>query len=148
TAGDQEDPSAAADGQGDFVVAWQSQGQDGDGWGVYARHYNAAGALGGEVQVNSTTAGDQENARVAMSSDGTSVVVWQSQGQDGSGWGVFGQRYDSTGGPVGSEFQVNTTTAGDQADPSVAVSVGGAFVVTWSSQSQDGDGWGVFGQRF
>jgi hypothetical protein len=148
TAGDQENPSVATDGQGDYVVTWQSQGQDGDGWGVFARRYNAAGALGGEVQVNSTTAGDQQNARVAMSSNGTSVVVWQSQGQDGSGWGVFGQRYDSTGSPVGSEFQVNTTTAGDQVDPSVAISAAGAFVATWSSYGQDGDGWGVFAQRF
>jgi hypothetical protein len=147
-AGNQENPAVATDGQGDYVVTWQSYGQDGDGWGVYAQRYNAAGALGGEVQVNSTTAGDQVNARVAMSSDGSSVVVWQSQGQDGSGWGVFGQRYDSTGSPVGSEFQVNTTTLGDQVDPSVAISAQGAFVATWSSQGQDGDGWGVFGQRF
>jgi hypothetical protein len=148
TAGDQANPSVATDGQGDYVVTWQSRGQDGDGWGVYARRYNAAGALGGEVQVNSSTTGDQENARVAMSSDGTSVVVWQSHGQDGDGWGIFGQRYDSTGSPVGSEFQVNTTTGGDQVDPSVAISAADALVVTWSSNGTDGDGWGVFGQRF
>jgi hypothetical protein len=148
TAGDQENPSVATDGQGDYTVTWQSQGQDGNGWGVFAQRYNAAGALGGEVQVNSTTAGDQQNARVAMSSNGSSVVVWQSQGQDGDGWGIFGQRYDSTGSPVGSEFQVNTTSTGDQVDPSVAISAAGAFVVTWSSQGQDGDGWGIFAQRF
>ena len=38
-------------------------------------------------------------------------------GQDGSGWGVYGQRYNSSGVPVGGEFRVNTTTNGDQTRP-------------------------------
>ena len=42
------------------------------------------------------------------------MVVWASQGQDGSGWGVYGQRYDVSGVALGGEFRVNTTTADDQ----------------------------------
>ena len=50
-------------------------------------------------------------------SDGGFVVTWTSDGQDGSGYGVYGQRYSSTGAAVGSEFQVNTATLHDQLRP-------------------------------
>ncbi|MBC7474822.1 MAG: hypothetical protein H7263_11065, partial [Candidatus Sericytochromatia bacterium] len=43
------------------------------------------------------------NSKVAMNSAGKSVVVWTSNGQDGSGNGVYAQRYDSTGAKQGSE---------------------------------------------
>lgn len=43
TAGRQHTAAVAADGDGDFVVAWASQNQDGSGDGVYARRFDAAG---------------------------------------------------------------------------------------------------------
>jgi hypothetical protein len=73
--------------------------------------------------------------------------MWGS-GQDGSYRGVFGQRYDSTGLPVGSEFQANTYTAYDQYLPAVAADGAGNFVVVWESLRQDGSYRGVFGQRY
>src|SRR5205085_2007540 len=59
TAGAQTAPVVAVGTAGDFVVAWASAGQDGDGQGVYARRFNAAAAPAGEFRVNSFTAGDQ-----------------------------------------------------------------------------------------
>src|SRR5438874_2511432 len=75
--------------------------------------------LGAEFRVNTFTAGDQRlfphsGTAVATSAAGNSVVVWSSQGQDGNGWGVFGQRFDPSGNPQGTEFRVNTFTANDQ----------------------------------
>ena len=61
---------------------------------------------------------------VALDASGSFVVAWSSYGQDGSIYGVFGQRYDSSGAPLGPEFQVNTYTTGTQRDPSVAVGHG------------------------
>src|SRR5207247_1905087 len=75
-------------------------------------------------------------------------VVWQSYTQDGSFYGVFGQRYASSGAPLGPEFRVNTYTPNGQAHPSVASDTVGTFVVVWDSQGQDGSGHGVFGQRY
>ena len=44
---------------------------------------------------------------------------------------MFAQRFDATGAPLGSEFQVTTTTANTQSQPSVAVDgTTGAFVIT------------------
>ncbi len=68
--------------------------------------------------------------------------------QDGYSEGVFAQRYDSAGQPAGTEFQINTYTIGGQNDPAVAVALDGTFVVVWFSYMQDGDSWGVFGQRY
>lgn len=49
---------------------------------------------------------------------------------------------------LGPEFQVNSYTTGSQASGKVAADRTGKFVVVWQSVGQDGDGSGVFGQRF
>jgi hypothetical protein len=149
TAGDQTEPTVAMDAAGGFVVAWQSQGQDGSGWGICAQRYNAAGvAQGSEFRVNTTTAGDQEYPGVALDGSGNFVITWSSYGQDGSGWGVYAQRYNAAGVAQGGEFRVNTTTAGDQEYSRIGMDANGDFVITWSSYGQDGSGWGVYAQRY
>ncbi len=72
------------------------------------------------------------------------VVTFESADQDKKG--VFGQRFDANGSAVGAEFQVNTTTAGDQKAATVTALSDGGFVVTFESADQDKKG--VFGQRF
>ena len=71
---------------------------------------------------------------VASDAAGNFVVVWKSDGQDGSGRGVFGQRYDASGARAGAEFQVNTYTTGDQDRPRVASDAAGNFVVAWDER--------------
>lgn len=93
--------------------------------------------LGTRIQVNATTANQQRARAAAMDATGDSVVVWTDYGgTDGSGTGVFAQRYERDGSPVGSEFQVNTYTPGDQASPDVAMDASGNFVVVWTSNNQ------------
>ncbi|HYX22385.1 MAG TPA: hypothetical protein VFA98_16195 [Thermoanaerobaculia bacterium] len=145
-------PKVAADATGDFVVVWESgqfSNQDGSGSGIFAQRYDATGAkVGIEFQVNTYTTGLQRQPSVAMDPSGNFVVVWQSLNQDGSGQGVFGQLFDSTGAAQGSEFQVNTYTNGSQYAPSVAMSSGSGFVVAWQSYGQDGSNYGIVAKRF
>jgi hypothetical protein len=142
-------PSVAADGSGNFAVVWVSDSQDGSGGGVFGQRYASSGVpLGGEFRVNTYTTSGQYEPSVAADLSGNFVVVWAGQGQDGSGRGIFGQRYASTGAPLGGEFRVNTFTTNDQDRPSVAADSAGNFVVTWSTDTQDGSGLGVFGQRY
>ena len=150
TTGDQRFPAVAADGAGNFVVVWASDGQDGWYYGVFGQRYSSAGSpVGGEFQVNTYTTSSQRYPAVAADGSGNFVVAWESTtGQDGSWYGVFGQRFDSTGTPAGSEFQVNTYTTDSQREPAVAADGSGNFIVLWSSGGQDGSAWGVFGQRF
>jgi hypothetical protein len=131
-------------------VAWQS-GQDGSGDGVYAETYDSSGSpVSGLIPVSSYTTGNQGHARVAMDSAGGFVVVWDSEpDQDGDGLGVFAQRFDSSGSKAGSEFLVNTETAGDQYLPDLAMAPDGAFVVVWMTKAADpGDPGEIRAQRY
>src|SRR2546429_68939 len=62
------------DAAGDFVITWQSTGQDGDSYGVYAQRYSATGLpLGAEFQVNTFTTNRQSGPAVAMDAGGDFV---------------------------------------------------------------------------
>ena len=149
TTGDQFGPAAAANILGGFLVLWHSNGQDGSGFGVFAQRYTALGVpLGPEFQVNSFTPGNQFYPSAAGDASGGFVVSWSSLGQDGSGYGIFAQRYDSSGSPVGPEFRVNTYTTSSQSVSAAASDPSGNFVIVWASLNQDGSAYGVFGQRF
>ncbi len=142
-------PRVAMTVGGYFVVAWTSSYGDGSGYGVFAQRFDsAASPVGGRVQVNTYTTSDQGFPAVAAAPAGNYVVVWQSFGEDGSGQGIFGQRFDNAGSALGGEFQVNTYTSGFQSYPAVAMDGSGNFIVVWTSEGQDGSGTGVFGQRF
>lgn len=78
--------------------------------------------VGTEFQVNAHTTANQAYPTVSADADGDFVVVWQSTGQDGSNYGVFGRRVTANGIPLGGEFQVNFYTTGSQFAPSVATS--------------------------
>jgi hypothetical protein len=143
--------ATAMDSAGNFVVVWQTLGQDGSNQGVFARRYDAMGGeLGGEFQINTRTTGQQNFPEVATDADGDFVVVWQSYLQDDESAyqpGVFGQRFASSGAPLGGEFLVNSYTSGPQTFPKVAMDADGDFVVVWES-GHDGAPNGIFGQRF
>src|SRR5262249_8734877 len=79
---------------------------------------------------------------VAADAKGDQVAIYSTFGEDGEGWGVYGQRFDGYGNPVGGEVRVNDTTFGDQEYASVAMDSAGDFVVSWSSNA-GGLGWYV-----
>jgi hypothetical protein len=149
TAGAQYYSRAAVNARGNFVVVWMSNLQDGNSYGVFGQRYDATGArVGAEFQVNTYTTGYQGYPRVGIDSRGNFLVVWQSAGQDGSGNGVYGRRYDASGSAVGAEFRVNTYTTGAQDMPNMDMLPDGRSVVVWESTGQDGALDGVFGQRY
>ena len=101
---------------------------------------------GTEFQINTYTNGDQKSPMVSGFADGGFIVTWTSDGQDGSGLGVYGQRFDGAGSALGSEFPINNYTNGQQENPAVASLGDGRVVVTWNSSGQDGGQYGVYGQ--
>jgi len=152
----QERPDVAADAAGNWVVVWQGWGAQ--GFGVYARRYEAGGSpMGGEVLISADASA--ADAAVAMDAAGNAFVAWSStaldgsgrgiaaQRLDGSGRGIAAQRLDGSGTPVGQAVVVNVETAGDQVAPDIALDGAGNAVVVWASQGQDGSGWGVYALR-
>jgi hypothetical protein len=91
-----------------------------------------------EGRINTMVQNVQRRPRAAMNQAGKTVVVWDSWKQDGDQWGVYGQRLDLGVDPVGGEFPVNTTTAGEQMNPAVAVLAGGGFTVAWQADAAVG----------
>lgn len=151
TANGQLGPSVTALADGGFLVSWESEQQDDvDGsTGIYAQRYDANGvAQGGEFLVNATTLNDQIETSIAGLTGGGFVAVWAADAQDGDGFGIYAQIFDADGDPVGSEFRVNTETDEWQLFPTVTALADGGFVVTWTSDLQDGDDFGVYAQVY
>ena len=151
TTGYQRLPHVGRATDGRFVVTWSSESADGSGYGIAGRRFDAsANPIGNEFVVNTYTTDVQIFADLAVEANGNFVVVWEDAfgARDGSGGSVFGQRYDATGNRLGGEFQVNGFTLGRQGLPSVGTAPAGGFVVAWTSDFQDGDGYGVFSRRF
>jgi Ca2+-binding RTX toxin-like protein len=129
---------------GGHVVFWQSW--DGSSDGIKGQRYNADGsANGGIFTVNTTTASAQGAASAAATPDGGFIVVWESEGQDGSDYGIYGQRYAANGSALGAEFQVNGGTQYGQRAADIEVAADGSFIVVWRSEGGSG---GIFTQRF
>jgi hypothetical protein len=152
----QTNPSVAADADGDFVVVWASDGSSGgdtSGQSIQGRRYNSAGsAVGGQFQINTYTTNIQLGPSVAADADGDFVVAWHGLGSGGdTSSSIQGQRYNSAGSAVGSQFQVNTYTTNTQEFPSVASDADGDFVVVWASSGSSGgdtSGGSIQGQRY
>jgi len=91
------------------------------------RQFLSASGAGSEFRVNTFTTGSQQTfaevpGSVAVDADGDYVVTWSSNGQDAPGDnGVYAQRYNAAGVAQGSEFRVNSTTAGGQRSSTVAM---------------------------
>ncbi|MEL6225184.1 MAG: Calx-beta domain-containing protein, partial [Cyanobacteria bacterium J06627_8] len=150
TAGiDHDTPDIAMNASGEFVIAWESfDDLDGDRHGIFAQRYNNAGErIGDEIAVNTTTAEDQDEPSVAIDADGNFLITWESDDQDGSEEGIFGQYFDNTGAKQGDEFQINTFTEDSQADVALTMTPDGNAIAVWDSFGQDGDGEGIFAQQ-
>ena len=134
---------------GGFVIAWQSDQLDVTD--VFAQRFDALGQrVGGEFLVNATTPWYQTSPALAGLADGGFVAAWASMVDGGVGSGILLQRFDATGQRVGAEHTVNTfvTHLNSHSAPATTALDGGGFVVVWVSYAQDGDGAGIFGQRF
>jgi hypothetical protein len=149
TTGGQGVPIVASHPDGRFVVVWVNR-EDPLRSAVWARRYDTLGVAQGQpFRVSEYRAGRGEAvgpADVAMDAAGNFVVVWTAYQSD---WvpGVFGRVFDVNGVALGAEFRINSHTTRRKRGPSVAMGPDG-FVVVWQSNNQDGDGEGVFGQRF
>lgn len=144
TTGFQSSPSVVTLGDGGFLIAWSSEATDGDDpdESIQARRYDADGnPMGAEFQVNTYTTGRQSSPDSGADALGRVVVTWSSYGSPGNdqdGNAVLGRLFDADLVPLGGDFQVDSSTTGDQLTPSVARRAGGSFVVAWLSHSQYG----------
>ena len=126
------DPMIAQVDESTAVVVWSS-GRRGNS-DVYLALVARNGARLGEIQqVNQQASRNQGEPAVGVSADGTIMVVWESDQQDGDGSGVYGRIYNSAGVSQGGELPLNQTTAGNQSQPAVEGLDENRFLVSWVS---------------
>ena len=93
--------------------------------------------LASEFRVNTYTADAQQTSNIAANpATGGFQVVWQSDGQDGFLWGVYGQNFTAGGQKVGTEISIADLTDGDQESPDVAFNEDGSGMWVWQSTMQ------------
>ncbi len=143
-AGVQKAPDVARQGTGEFLVVWESVGQDGDQTGVYGQRYTALGAASGpEFRVNLGTAESQLEPSVGLAADGTAVVAFRDVSR-----GVVGRAFAADGSTFGGDFRISEPSPLDRGHPSIAVAGDADFVVAWESDGQDGSGFGIRARLF
>jgi hypothetical protein len=101
-----------------------------------------------EFRANTFTKNNQTDAAVGIDGSGNLLVVWGSRRQEGGNWGVFGQRLDPLGRPLGTEIHVNQETAGAQWHPDVAAAPDGSAWVVWESMRPGTAGSAIVARRF
>jgi hypothetical protein len=137
----QRDPQVERDAAGNAVIVWNSEDAAGKGsQGDIALQFVDAGGspIGGELLVNTTTAGDQEKPAAALNDAGDLVVVWASMTGVDSAYDIMARVYHKRT-PIGPEFRVNTTWRLTQTEPDVAIDSAGHFIVVWNTWTETND---------
>jgi hypothetical protein len=128
--------SMSMNAAGELVVAFMTDGgtlTDGDGAGVFARRFDAAGApVADAFQVNTTVANSQQMPCVGLASDGRFLVAWDGVvGSDANR--IYLQRYDSLGVADGGEINLMPGPPSYRSTfPGVAMAPDGRSVVMWT----------------
>ncbi|WP_112663351.1 hypothetical protein [Microvirga flavescens] len=131
TTGNQIWSTATALQGGGFAVTWIDLGANGAN--AFQQRYNASGdPVGAAQKVNGSTSIDEaKHLDITALPGGGWLTTWSAF--DGSGYGVFQQRFDSNGAAqLGAEgSRVNTATTGHQQYATTTALAGGGWVVTW-----------------
>ncbi len=126
-------PQVASSGDG-FVVTWTSDdvyGMEGAS-GLQARRFDVQGQpVGGQFRVDSDAFRRRGRSALAMHSDGSFVVVWESGSSASTDIRV--QRFSSDGSRLGGDFQANAFTTGARSNSEIAIDEDGNFVIVWDS---------------
>ena len=146
---------------GSFTIVWESENQDGDGSGIFGQHYDDAGIKNGiEFQINSYTDDNQKLPSISSFKNGSFIVAWSSNNQDGYEEGIYAKLFDEASVPImpnfevanrnsgENEFRMNTYHEPQQDYPQTATNGDNLFMGAWEDGHNDTDKEGVFAQRY
>jgi hypothetical protein len=153
-AGTQELPSIASNGRDRFVVAWESNGQDGSSDGVYAQIFDGQRTkIGDEFQVSSDAISDQSRPAATMDRLGNFVIAYYSswEGPD-LAEDTFLRAYRADGTPRGPQVRAAEQILYQQQYASLDLSDSGLLQVaydSWRRTEEDPDhNWDIMTRRF
>ncbi|NOG53824.1 MAG: PKD domain-containing protein [Planctomycetes bacterium] len=130
----------AMDDTGAFMVVWASDGEDGDGFAIMGRPFDADGQALEEAGVlNVETAGDQDEPYVTINGTGQAVVTWtewtySELPDEPPTFDVRARWIDMTTGEFSDEILPEHPDApvGTNGMPHASINSAGDFVVVWT----------------
>ncbi len=131
-------PCVAALAGGGAVVAWRSSGQ------LMAQRLDATGATVGAALAMTDAAVYHDAPQLLALPDGGWLAAWQRF--DGSDNAIVARRFAADGSAAGQPLQVNTSGVDSAAEPALALTGDGGWVIAWTAPA--GTGVQVLAQRF
>ncbi len=136
-------PAIASNLNTSFLL-WESELQDGSGYGIYGSIIDKDDAAQ-TAPFPVHTSRYQNQCKPSVATNGTTyLATWQSE-HTGNGYDIIARVFDENGSPISDEIIVNSTCLSDQQYPSVA-SNGTDYLVVWENWSDDGNSCGINGQ--
>ncbi len=125
-------PSVAADGAGNFIVAWQDVGFGYDH--IYVQRVTKSGKRIDQTNIRVDDAGGKirlwSPTPVSADKFGNFMIAWvdiRNGNRD-----IFAQRFNNKGIPLGNNFKVNDDPGNnDQFHPSIAIDKLGTVILVW-----------------
>lgn len=145
--GDCDEPSVTGQPNDGFVVVYRCAFiYAGGGTNFFGKRYDSSAAvlarfLGVEVPYDGV-----QFPWVASDASGKFITSW-GENTKTTGFNIIAKRFSATAGRLATQARVNTITAGDQIQPSVAILSDGGFVVVWRSHPPKGAD-GIYGRRY
>ena len=143
-------PDVAMDGAGNFTIVWMQDDIYHSYNLIMARLYNANGtAKTNPLEVSTTEFYTVSKPSIAADGSGHFVVAWYAHPNSASLNDIYARRYKFDGTALSDEFRVNTTLAGVQQDPKVAMNNNREFIIVWNSETEpDSNERNIFAQRY
>jgi hypothetical protein len=132
------DPAIAMRADGRFRLTWSGYYDAAEkaagNYAILSRAFDQNGApVTSQVRVNLYDYSKQTAPDIAMAPNGDYVISWTTPYQDGSETAVYAKRYYKSSLAAGTEFLLNTLTAGYQDATAVAMDADGDIVTAWST---------------
>ncbi|MCJ7581522.1 MAG: hypothetical protein MUP98_13430 [Candidatus Aminicenantes bacterium] len=124
----------AIDSSDNYLFCWHRHQYDENAYDIFARKMDPSlTILIPEFKVNLTTQDWQVFPRIDTDGNGSFIVVWESQEQDGNSSSIFAQIFDSQGNILEQEFQVSDPSQGRREAPEVKMISRQKYLSIWQA---------------
>lgn len=156
-------PAVAINASGEFIVAWDSDGQDTPALNAYAQRYNADGTpRGGEFRINNGGEDIFTRISVALDDAGNAIFVWPERLAPIPVFASIRRAsinlriFDNGNAIKLDQLKVEESIPTNLRLPTVGVAANGDFVIVWQSTAAplipvegfNSTGVGIYGRRY
>lgn len=145
-------PKVAALSDGGYVLVWNEETSDAQGYDIFIQRFDVNNAAVGNGHRVAHAAGEDDyQPNVLALPNGGYVIAWT--GLTGNNWSfqdIYVQQYGADDQPISAPQRLQGTE-GDFEDwgmPALLDMADGGYVVSWEGSTDDAQGYDIFAQRF